>query len=290
METKILYGAGAALQLQQQAKPQLEAVMALGHQPRLDLFRMGEDSGDLAYEKSLKRQAEAWGVKLQSIVLPKTATTAELASLVQKANQSTETDGIMLLRPLPKHIDQEVITSLISTAKDVDGMTPANMAALIQGDPEANKPATAAAVMALLNYYQLGLATKNVTIVGRSLVIGRPLALMMMQADATVTVCHSKTRNLISYTANADLVVSTVGKPNFFTDAKAFKPGGIAIDVGVNDDGCGGVCGDVAADLLIGYSQAINPLFKGLGAVTTAVLLKQVIRSSFIRHSGKTNN
>ena len=283
IDTTIMLGSPVAQAIKERAAVPLSMLQARGVVPRLMLIRCGQNAGDVSYEKSILKKAAAWGLDTVTRTLPANVTTDQLAQAVGLASADETIDGIMLFRPLPRQIDADAVMAVLARDKDVDGMTPASQQGLVARDPRVNLPATAAAAVALLRHYEIGLAGASAVVVGRSLVVGRPLAQLLMDQDATVTVCHSHTVGLREMTVRADVVVAALGRANYF-DAGWFGPRTAVVDVGINDDGQGGVCGDVDTDAVIGHVRAVNPVYKGLGTDTTSILLAQCVAGCADRH------
>ena len=198
-------------------------------------------------------------------------------------NEDPEIDGILVFRPLPLQIDEEEMLSVMKKEKDVDGVTSSNLAGLLLQDPDAFAPCTAEAVMELCKYYKISLSGKEVCIIGRSLVVGKPLSVLMLNADATVTVCHSKTENIKEVAKRADVLVTAIGKAKAIGSSYC-KEGATVIDVGINVDSDGNLCGDVDYDTIKTVAEKLTPVPGGLGPVTTAVLAKHVVKAYQLLH------
>lgn len=278
METQLLSGLPVSQAMQADQAALIEKLTAAGHQPSLALVRVGQRPDDLAYQRGLTAKAASWGIRTEVFEYDAASPTAPLVEAVQQISADSRYDGIMVFRPLPKTIDAGLVSAAVDPGKDVDGMTLTNMARLADNDGAAICPATAQAVVELLKYYQIPLAGRRIAVVGRSLVIGRPVSWLLVKENATVSVCHSHTSNLNEIISQSDIVIAALGRPHYFKDPAIFKPEAVIVDVGVNTDDSGAMCGDVDTAAFMGRVKAINPLLKGLGAVTTAVLLRQTVR------------
>ena len=250
--------------------------------PTLAIFRIGERPDDIYYENSIKRHCEKVGVRCQTLALPTNIREDELAAMLTQTSQDHSIHGIFFFSPLPHQLNETYLRSLINPAKDVDCLSRAAQAELYFGDSaQGFAPCTAAAVMEMLRYYQIPLVGKQVVVLGRSLVVGRPLAMLLLHANATVTIAHSKSENLSQVCWQADIVVAAVGKPRL-VQGGWLRPGQVVIDVGANDDPNNGgkMCGDVDFDAAKGMVSAITPVPGGVGLVTTAILCRHVIEAA----------
>lgn len=247
--------------------------------PGLGLIRLGVNPADLAYEKGAIKRAESVGINCKVFEYPETISQAELINEISKINADKAIHGILLFRPLPKQIDESVIKHVISPEKDIDCLNPVNVAKVFSGDESGFAPCTPTAVMEMLEYYKLSVEGKKVVVVGRSLVVGKPLAMMLLKKNATVTICHTKTRNLKEVCREAEILIAAAGKAKMIT-ADFIPPGGIVIDVGINMDQAGKLCGDVDYEGAVNNVAYITPVPGGVGTVTSSVLAKHVIRGA----------
>ncbi|MBO6147896.1 MAG: bifunctional 5,10-methylenetetrahydrofolate dehydrogenase/5,10-methenyltetrahydrofolate cyclohydrolase [Lachnospiraceae bacterium] len=253
--------------------------------PCLAILRCGENKSDISYEKAIIKKAELLGISTKPIFLPEAVKKDKLIEAIEEINRDTGVHGLIMFRPLPKGLREyeHLITQGLNPLKDMDGMIDASAAMVYTGRGAGFPPCTAEACIELLDYYGIGLEGKNVVVIGRSLVIGKPVAMLMMARNATVTICHSKTRNLNEITARADLIVSTAGVLALLKK-EALRPGQVVIDVSVNWDpekngGKGGMAGDVLFEEAEPIVEAITPVPGGVGSVTTAVLLSHLVKS-----------
>ena len=263
-----------------------EALKAKGITPTLAIVRCGENPSDLSYEKGAVKRAETIGIATEKILLPEDVSKEDLIAEIEKLNIRDDIHGVLMFRPLPAHLKdcQSEICNTLVAAKDVDCMTDLSNAGVYSGKPLGFPPCTPQACMEILDYYGVELKGKNVTVIGRSLVVGRPLAMMLMAKNATVTICHTKTVDTESIARNADVLVSSAGVLNSLT--KDFvSPGQTVIDVSINwdpskKDGAGGIAGDAVFDEVEPIVGAITPVPGGVGSVTTSVLIDHVITAA----------
>ena len=251
--------------------------------PSLAVLRVGDKESDIAYERSIKKRFQDFGLEVKDYHLEENCSNAEFQEVFRFLNEDPEIDGILVFRPLPLQIDEEEMLSVMKKEKDVDGVTSSNLAGLLLQDPDAFAPCTAEAVMELCKYYKIPLSGKEVCIIGRSLVVGKPLSILMLNADATVTICHSKTENSKEVAKRADVLVAAIGKAKAIGSSYC-KEGATVIDVGINVDAEGNLCGDVDYDTMKTVAEKLSPVPGGLGAVTTAVLAKHVVKAYQLLH------
>ena len=245
----------------------------------LAIVRVGEKPDDISYERGAKKRMEKIGIECRCYTYPEDISDAEFKREFAKINAEPTVNGILLLRPLPKHIDENAVCNMIDFEKDVDCINPVNIEKVFVNDNTGFLPCTAAAVMKCLEFANVELAGKNVTIVGRSLVVGKPLSMLMLAKNATVTICHSKTRDLKAECKRADILVSCMGRAKMI-DAEYVKEGAVVIDVGINVDENGNLCGDIDFDSVAPHASLITPVPGGVGSVTTAVLAEQTIKAA----------
>ena len=276
----LLRGAPVATALCERLAGRIEALEQAGITPGLAIVRVGERPDDIAYERAASRRAERLGIVVHRTVLDKNCSQDDLEQAIDVVNADASVHGCMLLRPLPAHLDERSACECLSSSKDIDGITPGSLAGVFCGFDTGFPPCTAAAVMELLDFYHIELSGKRVAVVGRSLVVGRPLALLLLGRDATVTLCHSRTNNLAEVLRQADIVVAAVGRAGLI-DATCVQPGQTIIDVGTNwDENLGSLVGDVAHDQVDPLVAAVSPVPGGVGSITTAVLALHVVEAA----------
>ena len=275
---KELRGMPAAKAILSELQVKVDGLREKGIDPKLTVVRVGAREDDLSYERGIYKRFEGVGAKVETIELPLSVTQEELEKVIVSLNEDASVHGVLLFRPLPKNLDEIRIKSLLTEEKDVDCLTSANDAHLFAGDKKGYPPCTPQAVMEILDYYDINLTGKKVTVVGRSMVVGKPVAMLLLTKNATVTICHTKTENLQEECRNADIIVACAGVPRMIT-SDFVREGQVVIDVGIHvvDDK---LCGDVDYDSVSEIVDAITPVPGGVGGVTTTVLLKHVIMSA----------
>ena len=276
---KVLEGKAVAAAMAGQLRLRAEALARRGVEPRLAILRVGDNGSDLAYERAAAKRCAALGIGVETVTLPGDADTQAVLAAIDRVNADERIHGCLPLRPLPGAIDDGSVRQRLSARKDVDGIGPASLARLFTGSGEGFSPCTAQACLELLDYYGVSLRGKHAVIIGRSLVVSRPLALLLVERDATVTICHTKTVDLPALCRTADILVSAAGKAGL-VDASYLRPGQVVVDVGVNVSPEGKLCGDVRFEQAEKVVEAITPVPGGVGSVTTLVLCKHVIQAA----------
>ena len=273
-----LRGMPAAKAILASLQEQVDELKVKGVVPKLAVVRVGAREDDLSYERGIYKRFEGVGAMVETIELPLTVTQKELEDVIQDLNEDEGVYGVLMFRPLPKGLDENRIKSLLSEKKDVDCLTSANDAHVFAGDKKGYPPCTPQAVMEILEHYNIDLTGKKVTVVGRSMVVGKPVAMLLLSKNATVTICHTKTQNLQEECKNADIIVACAGVPKMIT-SEFVKPGQVVIDVGIHmvEDK---LCGDVDYETVSEIVDAITPVPGGVGSVTTTVLLKHTVESA----------
>ncbi len=275
---EVMLGVEVAKAMKTQIIEKVESWKEKGIIPNLTIIRVGAREDDLAYERGAKKRMELTGIDCKVLELPEDISQEKLEAEFQKVNEDPKVHGILLFRPLPKHLNEEPLRMMIDPYKDVDGMSPVNMAKVFSGDISGHAPCTAEAVMEMLDYYQINLTGKKVAIVGRSMVVGRPLSMLMLQKNATVTICHTRTKDLPGTLREAEVLVAAAGKAKMITEDMVGE-GAIVADVGINVDEDGNLCGDVDFEAAEKKASYISPVPRGVGSVTTSVLAKHVVKS-----------
>ncbi len=269
-------------------KARTAALEEKGVKATLGIIRLGENPSDLSYEKGATKRAEEVGVAVKNYILPESATKEEVLAVIDQVNADDSVHGVLMFRPLPKHLkaDQDEICNRLAPKKDVDSMTHMSNAGVFEGQALGYAPCTPAACMEILDHYGIDCKGKNAVVIGRSLVVGKPAAMMLMQKNATVTMCHTKTVNTAEICKGADIIISAAGVLNSLT-ADFVRPGQIVIDVSMNwnpekitSKGKGGMSGDAIFDEVEPIVEAITPVPGGVGAVTTSVLMKHVVEAA----------
>lgn len=272
----VLKGSVVAKEIKEKIKRDVEELSKVNRVPTLAIVRLGNNPSDISYEKSIIKNCNSVGIDAKVYELELNTTTERLVELIEELNSDSSISGILVFRPLPKHIDEEIIRNTISVKKDIDCMHPWNLEKIFEGDISGFAPCTPKAAMEIIKYYGIPLEGKNVVIVNRSMVVGKPLTMMLLKENATVTICHSKTKDLHTLTNNADIVVVALGTARFF-DEKYFNEKSIVIDVGVSEDKNGNISGDVDYEKVEPIVDKITPVPGGVGSVTTSILLSHVV-------------
>ncbi len=266
-----------------------EALKAKGVQPTLGIVRCGERPDDLSYETGATKRAELLGVNVEKFVLPEDVSKEELLKVIDEINANDKIHGVLMFRPLPKHLkaDQDEICNRLDPRKDVDGMTDGSNAGVFMGKQLGFAPCTPAACMEILDHYGIDCTGKKAVVIGRSLVVGKPAAMMLMGKNATVTVCHTRTKDVPAEAREADILISAAGVLKSLTKDYV-RPGQIVVDVSINWDaekinakgGKGGIAGDAVFEEVEPIVEAITPVPGGVGAVTTSVLIGHVVEAA----------
>ena len=264
------------------------ALKEKGVVPTLGIIRLGENPSDLSYEKGATKRAEEVGVAVKNYILPETASKEDVLAVIDEVNADASVHGVLMFRPLPKHLkaDMDEICNRLAPCKDVDSMTHMSNAGVFEGQDLGYAPCTPAACMEILDHYGIDCKGKNAVVIGRSLVVGKPAAMMLMAKNATVTMCHTKTVNTAEVCKNADIIISAAGVLNSLTKDYV-REGQVVIDVSMNwnpekitTKGKGGMSGDCVFDEVEPIVEAITPVPGGVGAVTTTVLMKHVVEAA----------
>ncbi len=274
----ILKGKPVIDSLNEELKKESERLRSSGVIPALAIVRVGENADDMAYERSAEKCCAAAGVDVKKYLFPADARNEELLSAVRGISADEKIHGALILRPLPPQIDDRAVCRALAPEKDVDGITEYSMAGLYSNKNVGFAPCTAEACICMLKHYGIETAGKRAVVVGRSFVVGKPAAMMLLAENATVTICHTKTNGLADICREADILIVAAGHAKLIAEG-CFAPGQTIIDVGINIDSNGNICGDVDFDRACGTVSAITPVPGGIGRVTTAVLAKHVIEA-----------
>lgn len=279
---KQLLGKEVTAALNAKLQAQVEELKAKGVVPTLGIVRVGERPDDLSYERGATKRAELIGVEVEKFVLPEDVSKEDLLKVIDEINANDKIHGVLMFRPLPKHLkaDQDEICNRLDPKKDVDGMTDLSNAGVFMGKSMGYAPCTPAACMEILDHYGIDCTGKKAVIIGRSLVVGKPAAMMLMAKNATVTVCHTRTKDVPSVTREADILVSAAGVLRSLTK-EYVRPGQIVIDVSINwDEAKGDIAGDAVYEEIEPIVEAITPVPGGVGSVTTSVLIGHVVEAA----------
>ena len=277
---KLLKGKEVAAALNEQSVRKAAALKEKGITPTLAILRVGEKGDDISYEKGAMKRCAAVGVEVKNFILPEDVGQEEFYQTLDDLNHDPSVHGILMFRPLPKHLDNEKARNAIAPEKDIDGCSDGSLAGVFTGNGRGFAPCTAEAAIAILEYYGIDITGKNAVVLGRSLVVGRPLAMMLMQKNATVTICHTRTQNMAEITRVADIVISCMGRIEIL-DSRFFSEGQTVIDVGITwSNEKKKVCGDCLFEEVEPVVRAITPVPGGVGAVTTSLLVRHVIEAA----------
>ena len=274
---ELIKGAPVSAKIKEEVGAMLEKIN--GPAPKLAIVRVGENPDDMSYERGAVKKMDAFGLRSQCYTFPADITDEDFKKEFTAINADTDVSGILLLRPLPKQICEKDIEAMIDPKKDLDGISPVNIAKVFSGDPTGFAPCTPEAVIEVLKAYNIPMEGKRAVIVGRSMVVGRPLSMLLLKENATVTICHTRTKDLPGTCQQAEILVAAAGKAKMLDDAYVGENTTV-IDVGINVDENGKLCGDAAADTLEEKSGKLTPVPGGVGAVTTAVLAKHLVQAA----------
>ncbi len=279
---KLLTGKEVSAALADDLAPRIERLSAVGVIPTLAIVRVGGRPDDLSYERTACKRAEALGFAVRRFELPANAPQGELEAVIDAVNADDGIHGCLMFRPLPPSMDERAVCDRLAPEKDIDGIGSASLAGVFADTGEGFPPATARACLETLDFYDIPVEGKRVVVLGRSLVIGRPVAMMLLARHATVTLAHSRTEDAAAHTREADIVVCATGRARAF-GPEYFVPGQTVLDVGINFDEAGNLCGDVdfdAVEPVLGPEGAITPVPRGLGGVTTTVTMAHVVQAA----------
>ncbi|MGI6112809.1 MAG: bifunctional 5,10-methylenetetrahydrofolate dehydrogenase/5,10-methenyltetrahydrofolate cyclohydrolase [Mahellales bacterium] len=263
---------------------EVEQLKAKGVTPGLAIVRLGAKPDDLAYERGAIKRCEGIGIACQVFEYPEDITQASLANEIKAINNDKSIHGILLFRPLPKHIDEDMIKYVISPEKDIDCLNPVNVAKVFEGDPTGFAPCTPEAVMEMLHHYNIPVKGKRVVVIGRSMVVGKPVSMLLLKEHGTITICHTRTKDIAQVCKQAEILVAAAGRAKMVTDDFVSK-GAVVIDVGINVDEEGNLFGDVDFESVEKVAGFITPVPGGVGTVTSSILAKHVIQAAQRQHT-----
>ena len=281
----IMSGKEPAKAIKDIVKGQVEHINRSGEKIKLAVIQVGRDDASSVYIRNKKKACEYVGIELNEYLLPEYYSKEDLERFIECLNDDKDTTGIIVQLPLPKHMDEKRIASLIKPEKDVDGFNPVNVGNMLIGS-RSIIPCTPFGIVALLEQYGIDIEGKNCVVVGRSNIVGKPVASLLLRHNGTVTVCHSKTKNLKDICKNADILVCAIGKPKFFTK-EYVKDGAVVIDVGIHRTKDGKICGDVDFDNVKDVAGAITPVPGGVGLMTVAMLMYNCVEAYEMQHDSE---
>lgn len=274
--TQVIYGSDLSAKMREQMKQEIADIAAKGERiPCLAVVMAGDNPASLSYIKGKEKACQAIGMRSLMKKLPEDITQQQLEDVLKELSDDSDVDGILLQLPLPKGLDENRAINCINPDKDVDGLTPINFGRMFLGE-KSFRPCTPSGIMAILDAMGCEIEGKHAVVVGRSKLVGTPVARLLQDANATVTICHSRTKDLRRFTKEADILIAAVGKANLF-DASYIKEGAYVVDVGVNRMDNGHLCGDVDFDNVKDHCTAITPVPKGVGPMTITMLLKNTL-------------
>ncbi len=276
---ELLKGAAVVAAMNEKMMAEIVILKEKGISPTLAILRVGERGDDISYEKGAMKRCDTVGVAVKNVVLPADVKQDELMQNIEALNNDTSVHGVLIFRPLPKHIDEEAVRKALKPAKDIDGITDGSLAGVFTGSGEGFAPCTAQACMEILDFYKVDCKGKRATVIGRSLVVGKPAAIMLLGKHATVTVCHTRTVDMPAVARTAEILIVAAGKANAVTK-EYLAPGQIVVDVGINMTDEGKLCGDVKFEDAEPIVGAITPVPGGVGTVTTSVLVSHVVEAA----------
>lgn len=275
----LLKGSEVTKAMKEKMTAQVEELKRKGISPSLAIIRLGEKPDDLAYERGAIKRCESVGVLCSVLEFPEGMQEEKLVNKIESLNRDKNVHGILVFRPLPKHINEEKLKAIICPKKDIDCMSPVNIAKVFAGDESGFAPCTPEAVIELIDHYGITIEGKNVVVIGRSMVVGKPLSMLLLKKNATVTICHTRTKNLQEVCQKADILVAAAGRAKM-VNRNFILSGAVVIDVGINVDDNGNLCGDVDFNDVAGIAGSITPVPGGVGTVTASVLVKHAIRAA----------
>jgi methylenetetrahydrofolate dehydrogenase (NADP+)/methenyltetrahydrofolate cyclohydrolase len=282
MSAKLLTGKEVAQKIDQDIQAEVQGLKGRGINPALRIMIVGEAEDSVYYANSAKKMAEKNGIICEIEQIPGSTSQDEFVNTLKQRNADKTIHGIIVMRPFPKQISEDVVKHILAPEKDIDCFNPVNAGKIMAGDMTGFPPATPQAVMEMLRFYNIPMSGKEAVVIGRSMVVGKPMSMLLLGENATVTVCHSRTKDLPGVCKRADIVVAAIGKAKMIT-ADYIKAGATVVDVGINPEGDKFV-GDVHTDGVKEIAGAITPVPGGVGTVTTRVLLKHVVKAAKIQN------
>ena len=276
---KLLKGAEVTAALNERIKADVEALKAKGVNPTLAIVRVGERPDDLSYERGATKRCDTLGVAVEKVLLPEDVTQEELMAAIHRVNNDDKIHGVLIFRPLPKHLDDEAVRRALKPEKDIDGITDGSLVGVFAGTKQGFPPCTPQACMEILDHYGIDPKGKKAVVVGRSLVVGKPAAMMLLGKHATVTICHTRTVDMPAVCREADILIVAAGRAGV-VGKDYVSPNQVVIDVGINVNAEGKLCGDVDFDQVEPVVDAITPVPGGVGTVTTSVLVGHVVEAA----------
>lgn len=279
---QLLLGKEVTASLNEEIRRKVAQLNEQGVTPKLGIVRIGEREDDISYERGATKRCETLGVAFEKFLLPADASEEEVLQVIRAVNEDDSIHGVLLFRPLPRHLNEDRIVNALAVEKDVDGITDLSMASVFMGRGAGYAPCTPSACMRILDHYGIDCTGKKAVVIGRSLVVGKPAAMMLLKKNATVTVCHTKTVDMPAVVREADVVIVAAGRAGI-VGADYLRPGQAVIDVGINVNAEGKLCGDVNFAEAEPVVAAITPVPGGVGSVTTSVLVEHVVEAALAK-------
>lgn len=279
MQGERLKGTGTTNRIKEQIQQDVAELKEKGIQPVLGIIRVGDRPDDISYENSAIKKCDQSGIEVKTFHYPQDMPFEDYEKEFLKINADKTIHGILMLRPLPKHMDEERIKDLISPEKDIDCMSSQSLAKVFFGEESGFAPCTAEAVVRLLEQERIPIEGAECAIIGRSMVVGKPLAMMLLKRNATVTICHTRTRDMQEVTKRADILICAAGRARMI-DQSYVKPGAVVVDVGINVDEEGNLCGDADTDSVLQHARLATPVPGGIGGITSWLLIEHVVRAA----------
>ena len=284
VKEQLIKGKPVADRISENVTLEVNELVAQGINPKLTIVRIGQNPSDLSYERGALKRCQTIGIQTEVLELPETITQEDYIAKLEELNNDKNVHAILCFRPLPKGFAEDVVKYHISPQKDVDCFSPINSAKVMEGDTTGFPPCTPTAVVEILKHYEVNLNGANVAVLGRSMVVGKPVSMLLLNENATVTICHSRTKDLKQVTSQADVLVAAVGRAKM-VKADFVKEGAAVIDVGINVDEEGKLCGDVDTNDVVDKVSMITPVPGGVGSVTTSVLAKHVVKACKLQNN-----
>ncbi|MDO4772151.1 MAG: bifunctional 5,10-methylenetetrahydrofolate dehydrogenase/5,10-methenyltetrahydrofolate cyclohydrolase [Bacillota bacterium] len=275
---KLLKGIDCANRISEELMPEIQALKASGVNPCLAILRIGENPDDLAYERGIEKRFAKLDLSIKKFVLDAGASQDAVLQAIDEINGDDSLQGALLFRPFPKEMDDELIRNALRPEKDLDGISDGSLAGIFTNSKQGFAPCTPEACVALLKHYGYEIAGKNITVLGRSLVIGKPVSMMLLNEHASVTICHSKTKEIREHCKRADIVIGAIGKAEFI-DGSFVGRDQVFLDVGINVDAEGKLLGDIKLDEVEAAAEAISPVPGGVGSITTSILASHLVEA-----------
>lgn len=278
-----LSGIEVSKHIRQEIREEVDTLKLDGIEPCLAVILVGNNEASKIYVRNKEKACSEVGIKCKNIILDDNISLSKLLEIIYELNNDSSVHGILCQLPLPSHLNQEVIINAISSEKDVDVFREENLGKVFRGKYDIS-PCTPSGIIAMLDYYNIEISGRNCVVIGRSDIVGKPVAMLLSQRDGTVTICHSRTKNLVEYLSRADIVVSAVGKSKFLNKSM-LKKDSVVIDVGINRDGNGKLCGDVDTEGLDDYLFALSPVPGGVGPLTITYLLYNTVQLAILQNN-----